>query len=105
MMWMFLQTDRTYYIHIINKDIFYPRNKLQTCGDHTEPNLSNRAMNIRRVFDLADVGAIVGELDLVKYDGGVTARDVSSPRDTLPKDALYRRIWALLVVEHLKVDE
>lgn len=70
------------------------------CGDDTESNLSDRAVDIRRVLDLADVGAVVGELDLLKYDGGVTAHDVAGPLDTLPENALYRRIWFLLVVEH-----
>lgn len=61
---------------------------LLTCGDHTESNLTNRAVDIRRIFDLADVSTIVGELDLLKYDGGITAHDITSPSDTLPENAL-----------------
>lgn len=61
---------------------------LQTCGDHTESYLSNCAMNIRRILDLADVSAIVGELDLLNYDGGVTAHDITSPNNTLPENAV-----------------
>lgn len=51
----------------------------RSCSDDTQPNLSNCAVNIRRVFHLADVGAVVGELDLLKYDGGITAHDVTGP--------------------------
>lgn len=58
-------------------------------------------MNIRRILDLADVSAIVGELDLLNYDGGVTAHDITSPNNTLPENAVWRRIWSLLVVEYL----
>lgn len=61
---------------------------LLTCGDDTESNLSNRAVDIRWILDLADVSAVVGELDLSNYDGSVTAHDVTSPSDTLPENAL-----------------
>lgn len=70
------------------------------CGDHTESNLSNCAVNIWRILDLADISAVVGELDLLKYDRGVTAHDIAGPRDAFPEDAIYRRICSLLVVEH-----
>lgn len=70
------------------------------CSDHAESNLPNCAVNIRRVLDLADVGAVVGEFDLLKYDGGVTAHDVTGPRHPLLENALYGRIWPLLVVEN-----
>lgn len=61
-------------------------------------------MDIRWILDLADVSAVVGELDLFKYDGGITAHDITIPRDTLPENAINRRIWSLLVVEHLEVE-
>lgn len=70
------------------------------CGDDTQSNLSNRAVDIRRILHLADVSAVVGEFDLLKYDGGITAHDVTCPNDTLPENAVYWRIWSLLVVEH-----
>lgn len=74
----------------------------QTCGDHTQPYLSAWAVNIRRILDLADVRAVVGELDLLNDDGGVAAHHVTSPDDTLPENAFRRGIRPLLVVEHLK---
>lgn len=61
-------------------------------------------MDIWRILDLADVSAVVGELDLLNYDGGITAHDITVPSDTLPENAIYRRIWSQLVVEHLKVE-
>lgn len=64
--------------------------------------LPNCAMNIRWILDLADVSAIVGEFDLLNYDGGITAHDITSPRDTLPENTFQRGIWPLLVVEYLK---
>lgn len=73
-----------------------------TCGDHTEPNLSHRAVDVGGVLDLADVRAVVGELDLLNYDGGVAAHDVAGPTDALPENALQWRIRPLLVVEHLR---
>lgn len=45
-------------------------------------------MNIRWILDLADVSAVVGELDLLNYDGGVPAHDITGPRDTLPENAI-----------------
>ncbi len=89
--------------HGIYEEIFCLKIKPLTCGDHTESNLSNSAVDIRRILDMADVSAVVGELHLLKYDGGITAHDITVPRDTLPENALYRRIWSPLVVEHLKV--
>lgn len=74
----------------------------ETCSDHAEPYLSTWAVNIRRILDLADVRAVVGELDLLKDDGGIAAHDVPSPDDSLPENAIRRGIWPLLVVEHLK---
>ena len=59
-------------------------------------------MDIRRILDLADVSAVVSELDLLKYDGGVTAHDIASPTDTLSENAIDGGIWFLLVVEHLR---
>lgn len=76
--------------------------RLQTCGDHAESDLSTRAMNIRRILHLANVGAVVGEFDLLNDDGGVAAHHVSSPEDTLPENAIRWRIRPLLVVEYLK---
>ena len=61
---------------------------LLTCGDDTESNLSNHAVDIRRILNLTDVSTIVGELDLSNYDGGVTSHDVTCPNDTLPENAL-----------------
>lgn len=58
-----------------------------TCGDDTKSNLSDRAVDIRRILNLADVSTIVGELDLLKNDGGVSAHDITGPADTLPENA------------------
>lgn len=74
----------------------------QTCSDHAEPNLSARAVNIRRILDLADKGAVIAELDLLYDDGGVAAHHVTSPDDALPENAIRRWVWSLLVVEDLK---
>lgn len=70
------------------------------CGDDTESNHSDCAVDIGRILDLAGVSAIVGELNLSNYDGCITAHDVTSPNDALPESALYRKIWFLLEVEH-----
>lgn len=75
---------------------------LQTCSDHAQPYLSTRAVNIRRILDLADIRAVIDELDLLKDDGGIAAHDVTSPDDTLPENAIRWGIWPLLVVEYLK---
>lgn len=74
----------------------------QTCSDHAEPNLSARAVNIRRILDLADKGAVIAELDLLYDDGSVAAHHVTSPDDALPENAVRRWVWSLLVVEDLK---
>lgn len=75
---------------------------LQTCGDHAESNLPNRAVYVRRILDLADVSAVVGELHLLQYDGGVAAHDIAGPTDALSENAIDRGVWFLLVVEHLR---
>jgi len=61
-------------------------------------------MDVRWILHLTDVGAVVGKLDLSNYDGGITARNIPIPKNALPEDALWRRIWSLLVVEHLQVE-
>lgn len=94
LMWSFFFVFLCYY--------FSSKLRLQTCGDHAEPDLSTRAMNIRRILHLANVGAVIGEFDLLNDDGGVAAHHVSSPEDALPEDAIRWRIRPLLVVEHLK---
>lgn len=76
--------------------------RLQTCGDHTESYLSDCAMNIRWIFDLASVRAIVGELDLLKCDGGISTHDITSPDNTFPENTIKRRVWSLLIMEYLK---
>lgn len=104
-MWVFSETKLKHSnIHGIYEDMFCLKIKTLTCGDDTQSNLSNRAVDIRRILHLADVSAVVGEFDLLKYDGGITAHDVTCPNDTLPENAVYWRIWSLLVVEHLKVE-
>lgn len=75
---------------------------LQTCSDHAEPYLSTWAVNVRRILDLADVRAVIGELDLLNDDGGIAAHYVTSPDDTPPENAIRWGIWPLLVVEDLK---
>lgn len=74
---------------------------LLTCGDDTQSNLSNLAVDIRWIPHLADVCSIVGEHHLSNYDGGITAHDITGPGDAFHEDALQRRVWFLLVVEHL----
>lgn len=74
----------------------------QTCGDHAETYLSARAVNVRRVLDLADEGAVIGELDPLNDDGGVAAHHVAGPEDTLPENAINGGVRPLLVVEDLK---
>lgn len=61
-------------------------------------------MDVRGVLDLADEGPVVGELDLLDHDGGVTAHDVSSPDDALPKNSILWRIRPLVEIEHLERD-
>lgn len=75
---------------------------LQTCSDHAELDLSTWAVNIWWVLDLADVRAVIGELDLLNDDGGVAAHHITSPDDTLPENAIRWGVGFLLVVEHLK---
>lgn len=74
----------------------------QTCSDHAEAYLSTGAVDVGRILDLADIGAIVGELDLLNDDGGIAAHDVPGPDHSLPENAIRRRIWPLLVVEDLR---
>lgn len=89
MMWVFSETQKKVdYIHGTYEEIFCLKIEPLTCGDHAQSNLSNCAVDIRRILDLADVSAVVGELDLLKYNGGVTAHDVASPGDALPEDAV-----------------
>lgn len=76
-----------------------------TCGDHTEFELTNRAVDVGRILHLADVSAVVGELDLANYNGRILAHDVSGPIDPLPEDAVRLRIGFVLVVEYLRVEE
>lgn len=76
--------------------------RLQTCSDHAEAYLSAWAVNVRRILDLADVGAVKGELDLLNDDGGIAAHDVTGPDDPLPEKAVRSGVWPLLVVEDLK---
>lgn len=59
-------------------------------------------MDVRWVRHLAYVRAVVNELDLFDFDGGVAAHDITSPFDSLPKDALHRWVRSLLVVEQLR---
>lgn len=59
-------------------------------------------MNIWRILDLADKGAVIAELDLLYDDGGVAAHHVTGPDDALPENAIRRWVWSLLVVEDLK---
>lgn len=59
-------------------------------------------MYIRWVLDLARVSAVVGKLDLFNYDGGVTAHDISGPRDALPEHVVCWRKRSLVEIEHLK---
>lgn len=61
-------------------------------------------MDVWGVLDLADVGPVVGELDLLEHDGGITAHDVSGPGDTLPENSVYWWKRPLVIVEHLKRD-
>lgn len=75
---------------------------MQTCDDHSQPDLPHGAVNVRRVLDLADEGSIVGELDLLDDDGGVAAHDVPRPGDPLPEEAIGWRIRPKVVVEHLR---
>lgn len=56
------------------------------------------------VLDLAGEGPVVGELDLLHHDGGITAHHVSGPGDPLPEDSFLWRIRPLVEVEHLKRD-
>lgn len=76
--------------------------RLQTCSDHAEAYLSAWAVNVRRILDLADVGAVKGELDLLNDDGGIAAHDVTGPDHPLPEKAVRSGVWPLLVVEDLK---
>lgn len=62
-------------------------------------------MNIRRICHLAGVGAIIDELDLPNYNGGITPHDITSPRDALLKDVIERRIWFLLVMKNLQIEK
>lgn len=76
---------------------------LLTCGDNKESNFSKCTMGIRRVLHLAGVGAIVGKLYFFDYDGGITAHDITGPRNALPEQAVRRRIRFLVVIENLQV--
>lgn len=58
-------------------------------------------MDVRGVLNQADVGPVVGELDLLDHDGGVTAHDVPGPGDALPENTVLWRIRPLVIVEHL----
>lgn len=60
---------------------------LLTCGDNKESNFSKCTMDIRWVLHLAGVGAIVGKLYFLDYDGGITAHDITGPRNALPEHA------------------
>lgn len=75
---------------------------LHTCSDHAEPYLSTGAVNVGRILDLADIRAVIGELDLLEDDGGVPAHYVPGPDDPLPENAIGRGIRPLLVVEDLE---
>lgn len=45
-------------------------------------------MDVWGVLDLADVGPVVGELDLLDHDGGITGHDVSGPGDSLTENTV-----------------
>lgn len=59
-------------------------------------------MDVWGVLHLTDVGAIVGELDLLNFNGGITTHDIPGPLDSSPKNAFHGWIWFLLVVEQLQ---
>lgn len=61
-------------------------------------------MDVRRVLDLADVRAVVGEFHLSDYDGGIAAQDVTGPKDSVPENAVGGWILFLLEVKHLQAE-
>lgn len=59
-------------------------------------------MDIGWVLHLADVSAVVGELDLSNYDGGIAAHDVTSPGNALSEESFLWKKWFPLVVKYLQ---
>lgn len=84
--------------------IRYLKINLLTCGDDTESDLTNAAVDIWRILDLTDISAVELELDISNRDRGITAHDVTRPCNVLPENALWRRIWFLLVVKDLEAE-
>lgn len=78
------------------------RSACLTFVDDFEVDLSITSVHIWTVTHLADEGTIEGRRHLMQGDGGVPFRYISRPHRMVFKTPLSGRIWALMVVKHLR---
>lgn len=69
--------------------------------DDPEGDLSVDAVDIGQVANLAGVGTVEGEGNVLEADGGVLSQDVPRPHRMALKPPLCRGVCCLLVVKHL----
>lgn len=71
-----------------------------------EPNVSGVDDNVRRVFDVTDVGAVVGKLRIFYVDRRVCPVEVSSPADAVLEWGVVPNVHLPLgVVEKLRRED